>query len=139
MKARLFYRIASVVLLLFTLGHTLGFRQVDPGWGVDGLMRSMQTIRFSVQGFSRTYWDFFVGFGLFVSVLQLFGVLVCWQLGSLEAGALRSLSLLRWSLVVCFAVVTFLCWRYFFAAPLALSGVTTICLALGAWLAERPA
>lgn len=30
MKASMFYRIAAVVLLLFAVGHTLGFRQSDP-------------------------------------------------------------------------------------------------------------
>jgi hypothetical protein len=35
MKASLFYRIAAVLLLFFAAGHTLGFRQSDPNWGVD--------------------------------------------------------------------------------------------------------
>ena len=62
------YRIASILLLLFDVGHTLGFRQSDPKWGVDALLASMRSIHFDVQGFSRTYWDLFVGAGLFVSV-----------------------------------------------------------------------
>jgi len=32
-KASLFYRIAAVLLLLFAVGHTLGFRQSDPTMG----------------------------------------------------------------------------------------------------------
>ena len=35
MKASMFYRIAAVLLLLFAVGHTLGFRQSDPKWGVE--------------------------------------------------------------------------------------------------------
>jgi hypothetical protein len=72
MKASVFYRIAAVLLLLFAIGHTVGFRQVDPRWGVDGLIASMQSIHFEIQGFSRTHRDFFVGFGLFVTVFLLF-------------------------------------------------------------------
>jgi hypothetical protein len=53
MKASLFYRIAVVLLLLFAVGHTLGFRQSDPAWGVDTLLGSMRSIHFDVQGFSR--------------------------------------------------------------------------------------
>ena len=60
MNASTFYRIAAVLLLLFALGHTLGFRQSDPKWGVDALLGSMRSIRFDVQGFRRTYWDLFV-------------------------------------------------------------------------------
>jgi hypothetical protein len=44
MKASLFYRIAAVLLLLFAVGHTLGFRQSDPTWGVDTLLGSMRSI-----------------------------------------------------------------------------------------------
>src|ERR1039458_6705309 len=60
MKASMFYRIAAVLLLLFAVGHTLGFRQSDPKWGVDALLGSMRSIHFDVQGFNRTYWDLFV-------------------------------------------------------------------------------
>ena len=59
MRASVFYRIAAVLLLLFALGHTLGFRQSDPTWGVDVLLGSMRSIHFDVQGFNRTYWDLF--------------------------------------------------------------------------------
>ena len=55
MKASMFYRIAAVLLLLFAVGHTLGFRQSDPKWGVDILLGSMRSIHFDVQGFNRTY------------------------------------------------------------------------------------
>jgi hypothetical protein len=72
MKASVFYRIASVLLVLFAVGHTLGFCQSDPSWGVDGLLSSMRSIHFDAQGFSRTYWDFFSAFGLFFSVFLLF-------------------------------------------------------------------
>ena len=50
MKASVFYRIAAVLLLLFALGHTLGFRQSDPSWGVDALVGSMRSIHFEIQG-----------------------------------------------------------------------------------------
>jgi hypothetical protein len=49
MKASLFYRIAAVLLLFFAVGHTLGFRQSDPDWGVDTLLGSMRSIHFDVQ------------------------------------------------------------------------------------------
>ncbi|HZS29022.1 MAG TPA: hypothetical protein VFB76_17475 [Candidatus Angelobacter sp.] len=68
MKASIFYRVAAVILLLFAAGHTFGFRQSDPTWGIDSLLGSMRSIHFSVQGFSRTYWDFFVGTGFSIGV-----------------------------------------------------------------------
>jgi len=137
MKATLVYRISAVVLILFAAGHTLGFRKVDPRWGIDSIVASMQTVHFDVHGVTRTYWDFYVGFGLFVSVLLLFAALVCWQFGGLDAATLKKMSILSWGLAACFAANTYLCWRYFFTAPLVFSIILTILLVLAAWLARR--
>ena len=68
MKPSILYRIASVLLVLFALGHTLGFRQLQPEWNADSVVASMRAVHFEAQGFNRTYWDFYSGFGLFVSV-----------------------------------------------------------------------
>ena len=78
MKAPILYRISSVLLLLFAVGHTLGFRQSDPTWGVDTLLGSMRSIHFDVQGFSRTYWDLFVAAGFSVGVFYLFAAVLAW-------------------------------------------------------------
>jgi hypothetical protein len=136
-KPSVLYRIAAVLLLLFAIGHTLGFRQIDPKWGVDSLIGSMQSIHFDAQGFSRTYWDFFVGFGLFVSVFLLFAAVLAWQLGGLSKETLRLMPAVTWSLAICFGGVTVLCWLYFFIVPIILSAVITLCLILAAWLAGK--
>lgn len=67
MKASIFYRIAAVLLLFFALGHTLGFRQSDPGWGIGAVLVGMKSIHFDVQGFHRTYWDLFLAAGFSVA------------------------------------------------------------------------
>ena len=92
MKASLFYRIAAVLLLFFAFGHTLGFRQSDPSWGVDNLLASMRSTHFDVQGFSRTYWDLFVAAGFSVGVFYFFAAILAWQLGGLPA---ETLALMR--------------------------------------------
>ena len=46
MKASLLYRIASGLLVLFAIGHTLGFRRTDPRWGADSVVGSMRATRF---------------------------------------------------------------------------------------------
>ncbi|HLJ24107.1 MAG TPA: hypothetical protein VKT71_08375, partial [Candidatus Acidoferrales bacterium] len=114
MKASLWYRIASVLLVLFALGHTLGFRQTDPEWGVGSLIDSMRTIHFNAQGFNRTYWDFFSAFGLFFSVFLLFAAVVAWQLSSFPAEILLRLRSISWALAVCFTAITILSWIYAF-------------------------
>src|SRR5689334_8036617 len=56
LKPAVFYRIASVLLLLFAALHTFGFRQIDPKWRVESVIGSMRSIRFDIMGTSRTYW-----------------------------------------------------------------------------------
>ena len=138
MKTSLFYRIAFVLLILFAVGHTLGFRRVDPRWGVDSLIQQLRSTHFDAQGFNRSYWDFFTGFGFFVTILLFFAAIVSWQLGSLPKESLSSMSLITWGVAICFIVVMFLSYQYFFMVPVVFSGATAVCLILGAWLAGKP-
>jgi hypothetical protein len=137
LTTRLLYRIASVLILLFDLGHSAGYPWSDPGWGVD--LGAIQSSHFQVLGFSRTYWDFYVGFGLFVSVLLLLAATLAWQLGSLSTQTLPLLRSTAWVLALCFAAVTILSWTNFFIIPIAFSTVITACLVAAAWRATRPA
>jgi hypothetical protein len=137
MKASLLYRIASVLLILFALGHTLGFRRVDPRWKLDSIIAALRSTHFEVQGLNRTYWDFYVGFGLFVTILLLFTAILTWQLGGLPKDHLSEMRGVAWSLAACFVVVTFLSWKYFFIVPVIFSGIVAICLILAALAAGR--
>jgi len=139
MKASMFYRIAAVLLLLFALGHTLGFHQSDPKWGVDALLGSMRSIHFEVQGFNRTYWDLFMAAGLSVGVLYLFAAILAWQLGGLPAATLALMRGTAWAFPLCFAAITVVSWRYLFIIPITFSIVITLCLTAAAWLSARQA
>jgi len=137
MKASIFYRVAAVLLLLFAVGHTLGFRQSDPKWGVDALLNSMQSIHFDVQGFSRSYWDLFLAAGFSVGVFYLFSAILAWQLGGLPAETLARIRGIAWAFALCFAAITFVSWKCLFVLPIVFSGVITACLITAAWLSPR--
>jgi hypothetical protein len=139
MKASTFYRISAVLLLLFALGHTLGFRQADPTWGVDALLGSMRSIHFNVQGFNRTYWDLFVAAGFSVGVLYVFAAILAWQLGGLPTATLALMRSTAWAFALCFAAITVVSWRYLFIIPIVFSIVITLCLTAAAWLSARQA
>ncbi len=139
LKASILYRIASVLLLLFAAGHTVGFLQIDPQWRVDSLIASMRSIHFDVQGSNRTYWDFYVGFGFFATVFLVFSAVLTWQLGGLPAGTLAHLRGTAWALVICFGAVATLSVRYFFVIPIAFSIVIFLCLVAAAWLSAKQA
>jgi hypothetical protein len=137
MKASVFYRIAAVLLLLFAIGHTLGFRQSDPTWGVDALLGSMRSVHFDVQGFNRTYWDLFEAAGFCVGVFYLFTAILAWQLGGLPAAILALMRGTAWAFALCFAAITVVSWRYLFIIPIAFSMVITLLLTVAAWLSAR--
>jgi hypothetical protein len=138
MTPSVLYRIAAALLVIFAVAHTAGFRQSDPAWGVEAVVGSMRSVHFDVQGFSRTYWDFFVGAGLSVGVFFLFAGVLAWQLGGLPATTLASMRVVTWSLAPCFAVVTAVSWRYLFILPVVFSGLITVCLAAAAWRSAKP-
>ena len=137
MRASIFYRIAAVLLLLFAAGHTLGFRQSDPAWGVDGLLASMRSIHFDVQGFNRSYWDLFQAAGFSVGVFYLFAAILAWRLGGLPAASLALMRGTLWAFALCFAAITIVSWRYLFILPIAFSIVITLCLTVAAWLSAK--
>jgi hypothetical protein len=135
MKASMLYRIAAVLLVLFDAGHTSGFPWSDPNWGVD--IGSVRSTHFYIMGFSRTYWDFYVGFGLFISVFLLLAVVLAWQLGRLPRESLALMRGTAWAFALCFAAISVLSWKYFFIVPIVFSIVTTLCLPAGAWLSPK--
>ena len=137
MKASLIYRVAAVLLLLFAIGHTLGFRQSDPQWGVDALVASMRSIHFDVQGFHRTYWDLFEAAGFSVGIFYVFAAILAWQLGGLPAETLARMRGIAWTFAICFAALTFVSWRYLFILPIVFAGGITVCLLAAAWLGSK--
>jgi hypothetical protein len=134
MRAALLYKVSAALLVLFALGHTIGFRRVDPRWNADGVVSGMRSVTFDVQGFQRSYWDFYAGFGLFVSVFLVFAAILAWQLGSMSPEGLAAIPVVRWSFAICFVAIAALTWRYFFIAPGVFSSLVALALIGAAWL-----
>ncbi len=137
MRASILYRISSVLILLFAIGHTLGFRKTDPSWGVDQALSVLKRTMFHIQGFDRTYYGFYAGSGYFVTVFLLFTVVVTWELGRLPAATLAQLPWLRWGLALCYAGSLLISLRYFFMAPVIFSALIFLCLAAAAAVDRR--
>ena len=137
MKASVFYRVAAVLLLPFAVLHLIGFRQTDPKWGVDALVASMKSIHFDVQGFDRTYWDFYVAGGFSVDVFFFFTAILAWQLGALPAETMARMRGTAWAFALCYAAITVVSWKYIALPPFVFSLVITACLASAAWLSSK--
>jgi hypothetical protein len=123
--------------VLFAVGHTLGFSQSDPQWGVDALLSSMRSIHFDVMGFNRTYWDLFVAAGLSVGVFYVFAAVLAWQLGGLPVATLARMRGAAWAFALSFAAIAVVSCRYLFIIPIAFSIAITVCLIAAAWIAAK--
>jgi len=134
MKAALLLRVAAVLALLHGVLHTIGgvFGRAAPG-AQEAVVLTMKAYQFDVQGMMRSYWDFYRGFGLFITVSFLVQAVVFWQLAALtrtDAGRTRPIVMAFCVGYVAYAVLS---WRYFFVAPLVVEVVIAGCL-LGAWV-----
>lgn len=79
-------RIASITSLLFAIGHTLGGRKNWSPMGPNAVFEAMQSVEFRVFGVTRSYLDFYRGFGFCLGVFMLLQAVLLWQL----AGAVHS-------------------------------------------------
>jgi hypothetical protein len=122
-------RIAAVTSLLFAAGHTLGGLKRWSPMGENEVLNAMSTVRFETMGVSRTYLDFFMGFGWSISVAMLLQSALLWQMASLartDATQVRPM-------IAMFALAALasgiIAWRFIFPVPALFSGVLLIVLA----------
>src|SRR5947199_7085790 len=118
MRPVLFLRIASVLTLIHSVLHTVGgvFGRPVPGIGAatEAAMRANQFVAF---GFTRTYFQFYRGMGLGVTIFLTAEAIVFWQLGTLaktDPARLRPIVTTFMMAYLVFAVNSYL---YFFTGP----------------------
>jgi hypothetical protein len=129
MRTVLFLRIASVLTLIHAALHTIGgvFGGAAPGVQ-QATVAVMKANEFAAMGAMRSYWDFYRGFGLVVSVFLTVEGVVFWQLGSLaKTDALRLRPVLA-TFLVGYLGAAMVSSRYFFAAPVITEILISLCL-----------
>ncbi len=136
MSTTLLLRVASVISLVFTAGHTLGGLKKWSPMGDNEVLKVMTSVRFEAMGASRSYLDFFMGFGWSISVAMVLQTVLLWQMASMErtnAAQLRPM-------IGIFALATLasgvIAWRFIFPRPALFSAVLFLTLA-AAYVAAR--
>lgn len=135
------YRLAAYVLVLYTLGHTLGAVVATPEFGAESaqVVGAMKTVHVVAQGADCTWYGFYRGFGIFVSIFFVFSIVMCWHVGGMKLeGRLASLPL-TWALAASYAVSVVTAWTYFFAMPILFSTLVTSLLAVACIRDQRAA
>lgn len=128
MTASLLLRIASVISLIFALGHTFGgTRQWSP-MEENEVLKAMATVRFDTMGANRSYLDFYMGFGWSLSIALLLQSVLLWQVAALGHSGSKQVK----PIIATFAFATLasslIAWFFLFPVPAAFSLVLLIVL-----------
>jgi hypothetical protein len=128
------YRLAAFVLSLFFVAHTSGgmLAQKSLGPQSDAVFAAMKSVRFDFNGAICSWYGFWFGFGLMVSVFLLFSAVMAWQLDKVPPETWSSVSVLAWALVLAHLCNAILSFAYFFAGPGFLASGVTLLLGAGA-------
>lgn len=140
MSPTVLYRIASVLLVLFAIGHTVGFVKFKPSTpeGV-AVLEAMNNVHFPVKSAQFTYGQIYKGFGFFASAYLLFTAYLAWFLGSLAMRNPNAIVPLAWAFVALQVASTVLSWIYFLAPPVVFSALLALCTGWAALLLPRSA
>ena len=131
MKPKVWWRIASGLTMFFAVAHTGGMLSPEQrGPDEAALLEHMRAYHFAIMGSSRTYWEFFFGFGLFLTAALVVVSVLSWQVAMVSEKDAPLAKRLGWPLLggqVAFAVLS---WKYFFLAPALVSSAASLCTAM---------
>jgi len=129
------YRISAALLLLATLGHTLGGmlgtarRGPRAGADADRVFGEMKSVLFQWQGADTTWFKFWLGNGLCVSALFLPAIVALWVLGGLDSTVRQATLPIAVATLVGIALTSVLGFKYF--GPRAGIGFGVITILIG--------
>ena len=130
-KPVLFLRIASVLTFIHAVLHTIGgvFGKVEPGPAAIAV-EAMKVNQFLLMGHMRSFWDFYRGLGLGVTIALTAEAVLFWQLGSLAKKDVRRLRPILVTFAVAYSVFAVNSYTYFFLGPVIAEIAIVACLGL---------
>ena len=126
MTTSLILRIASIVSMLLATGHTLGGRTAWSPQGENPVLQAMRTEHFQVFGVSRTYLDFYLGFGLTLSAYLVLQAVLLWQLATMAKTDPSQVRGMVAALAIASLASAVLSWQFLFAIPTAFTLAVTV-------------
>ena len=131
MKPAVFLRIASVLTLIHSILHTIGgvFGKPDPGVSTT-VWEAMKGNTFPVLGVTRSYFEFYRGLGLGITIFLTAEAIVFWQLGTLsKTDAIRLRPILA-TFMIAYLVFALNSYEYFFFMPIIVEIIIAACLGM---------
>jgi hypothetical protein len=128
MKPAVFLRIASVLVLIHAVLHTVGGVFGKPVTGVAAAVAANMRTRFPVLGVTRSYSDFYMGMGLGVTIFLTMDALLLWILASMaKRDALRLRPLIA-VFAIGYLAFAFNSYAFFFSIPVITELLIAACL-----------
>jgi hypothetical protein len=140
MKPALLLRIAAVLTFIHAALHTIGgvFGKAAPGPATVAV-QAMKMNQFLLMGHMRSFWDFYRGMGLGVTISLTAEAFLFWQLGSLAKTDARRLRPILATFLVAYAVLAVNSYAYFFLGPVIAEILIAACLGLAIVAAKSQA
>ncbi len=140
MKPVIYLRIASVLTLLHAVLHTIGgvFGKPQPG-PQQAAVTAMKVNQFPLMGAIRSFWEFYRGMGLGLTIFLAALAVVLWQLSLLARKDSYRLTPIYWTLLVAFLFMAADSYIYFFWPPVVVEIVIAAFLALAIFSSRAPA
>jgi hypothetical protein len=132
-KAFTTFRVAAALAVLFCAGHTVGgmLQQKSLGAASDVVFAAMKATHFDFNGADCTWYGFWFGFGITVSVFLLLVAAVSLTLDRVRPEAWPQVQPLAWALIVAMIANGLVAWRYFFIGPTLFSVAIVALLIVG--------
>lgn len=130
MNGVLWLRISAIVSLLFAAGHSLGGRSSWSPVGENEVLMSMRTVHFHFQGVSRSFLDFYRGFGYSLGVFLALQGIVLWQLAAIAKPQPQAVRPLVASFAIASIVGAIITWNFILPIPAIFSAVLAACLVI---------
>jgi hypothetical protein len=110
------YHLASILLLIFFVGHTFGgvISHHDISTQQESVLNAMRSEHFRFNGADVTYFGFYRGYGLLISIFLLLSAFLSWQLA--RSGAQGQMASV-WALFFAYVGVAWISFQDFFAGP----------------------
>jgi hypothetical protein len=143
MKPWTWLRVGAALQGLGAVLHTIASMD-SPSRGPteEAVFAAMQSFHFQIAGVTRSHWDFYQGYELFITVIFAVLAVLIWQLSNLSRTAPRQAVPMIVTILVAEILMSAIGWEYFFAGPGGMSiliGACLIAAILGLRRADQPA
>lgn len=128
-KSFAFLRIAAVLTFVHAVLHTIGgvFGHVESGPATVAV-QAMEVNRFLLMGHLRSFWDFYRGLGLGITIFLTLESIVFWQFASLAKTAGQRMRPTLMTFAVAYCALALNSYTYFFIGPVIVEILIVLCL-----------